>query len=182
MSNCCAIPKTAAKLLASTCPLCQAKGKPIALLTVRSLVKPEHQSQINSDFPLNSIKGKSGYLFCETPNCPAVYFDGAGNHFDKSHLRVRVGLKETQDPIPVCYCFDFTEKKILDEIAAAGQSTAMSFITQKVQVGECACEIKNPSGRCCLGNVNKVVKRGMAMMVAKQVAPAAAGADRKDCY
>jgi hypothetical protein len=159
MAACCEVPKTAGKVPASACPVCHAKGKPVGLLTVRSLVKRGHQSQI----------GAISYLFCETSTCPVVYFDGEGNHFDKSHLRVRVGLKETEDPIPVCYCFDFTERKILDEIAATGQSTVMDYITKKVQAGECACEIKNPSGCCCLGNVNKVVKREIARISVKAV-------------
>jgi len=27
-----------------------------------------------------------------------------------------------------------------------------------VKAGRCACEVKNPSGACCLGEVNKAVK------------------------
>jgi hypothetical protein len=31
-------------------------------------------------------------------------------------------------------------------------------ITGEVEAGRCACEVKNPSGACCLGEVNKAVK------------------------
>lgn len=34
----------------------------------------------------------------------------------------------------------------------------LAYITDKVKAGECACKIKNPAGRCCLGEVNKTVK------------------------
>ncbi len=79
----------------------------------------------------------------------------------KEDVRVRVGIKETEDPIPVCYCFGWTREKIFNQIKEQGFSTAIQEISAKVKAGECACEINNPSGRCCLGEVNKVVKKGM---------------------
>jgi hypothetical protein len=66
---------------------------------------------------------------------------------------VRVGAKETADPIPVCYCFGFTRKDIEDEIVETGRSTVADRIKTEVNAGNCACEVRNPSGKCCLGGV-----------------------------
>jgi hypothetical protein len=32
-------------------------------------------------------------------------------------------------------------------------------ITTKVQAGNCSCEVKNPSGKCCLGDVNRAIQQ-----------------------
>lgn len=87
-----------------------------------------------------------------------VYFavDPQAPVFRRDDLLVRVGAKEEADPIPVCYCFGFTRKDIANEIAATGGSTVADRITVQVKAGNCACEVKNPSGKCCLGNVVRV--------------------------
>ena len=107
--------------------------------------------------------GTTQYYFCETATCPAVYFpfDSAAGVFHKSDLRVRVGLKEDDDPIPLCYCFEITRKDIWDEIDQTGAATIPSRIKAEVQAGNCACEIKNPSGKCCLGNVTRAMQQGL---------------------
>lgn len=61
----------------------------------------------------------------------------------------------------MCYCFEVTEADIGREIAATGASTAMDKITTHVKAGRCACEIKNPQGTCCLGNVAAIVSAGI---------------------
>jgi hypothetical protein len=38
-------------------------------------------------------------------------------------------------------------------------STVVADVTTGIKAGQCACEIRNPQGSCCLGNVRKVVKR-----------------------
>lgn len=81
----------------------------------------------------------------------------------KKDIKVRVGIKETENPIPVCYCFGWTSERIFNQIKQLGYSTAVQEISDKVKAGECVCEIKNPSGRCCLGEVNKTVKRGIEL-------------------
>jgi len=102
----------------------------------------------------------TAYYFCEAPDCDVVYFPLNSDEpsFRRSDLLVRVGLKETEDPVPVCYCFGFTRKDIWDEITQAGRSTIAELIKVEVRAGNCACEVKNPSGKCCLGNVARVVR------------------------
>ena len=103
---------------------------------------------------------KAQYYFCEAADCDVVYFssDPLAPIFHRADLLVRVGAKEAADPIPVCYCFGFTRKDIENEIARTGRSTIPERITAEVKAGNCACEVKNPSGKCCLGNVTRTVQ------------------------
>jgi hypothetical protein len=50
----------------------------------------------------------------------------------------------------------------VEEIRATGKCTIPQRITAEIKAGNCACEIRNPQGFCCLGNVNAAVKRAMS--------------------
>ena len=117
--------------------------------TVESLVQPKLRDGLNG----------VTYVFCETPTCPVVYYSADGVRVLKQQLRVRVGIKETDDPIPACYCFGVTERMIHEEIEQTGRSTASARIRAEVRAGNCRCEVENPSGRCCLGEVIQAEKQ-----------------------
>jgi len=36
------------------------------------------------------------------------------------------------------------------------------MITQEVKAERCACEVKNPAGACCLGDITRAVQAVMA--------------------
>jgi len=132
------------------CPACGGLGKPVKRITLGALLKPEHRSQI----PV-----RDEFCFCRTPACDVVYFLPDKTLFRKDDLSVRVGLKAPNDPtVPACYCFGWTPEKIQAEIAATGKSTAIDKIKAQVKAGNCYCEITNPQGSCCLGNVSKAIK------------------------
>ncbi len=137
------------------CKECGGKGKPVSEITLKSLVKEP---------VLEAIESLSGFYYCETPTCGVVCFNNEQQvYLHKEDVKVRVGIKETESPIPVCYCFGWTQERIFEQIKQQGNSTAVKEISARVKAGECECEIKNPSGRCCLGDVNKVVKRGLEL-------------------
>ena len=132
------------------CPASRTIGPRVDLITVKALLKPE---------ALRRLEG-TDYRFCRDPGCEVVYFDSAAaSSFRRDDLVVRVGLKETEDPIPVCYCFDYTMADLRREIAARGDSAIPAAIAAQIQAGHCACELKNPKGSCCLGEVRSAVKR-----------------------
>lgn len=155
MGDCCmALPAATKEPTKSVaCQQCGRPGKPVDRITVEALLKPELRAELNG----------TRYVFCETPDCPVVYFALDGTRFTKDHIRVRVGLKEKEDPILVCYCFRVTERMIQEEIERTGRSTASSRIRTEVKAGTCRCEVENPSGRCCLGEVSRVEKRGVGL-------------------
>lgn len=152
MASHCKLPESQSAPGVNVCPVCGQRGKKVARLTMEHLLLPQLVSRI----------GGTQYYFCEATTCPVVYFplDAAAAIFHKPDLRVRVGLKEDDDPIPVCYCFGITRKDIWDEIDQTGAATIPRRIKSEVQAGNCACEVKNPSGKCCLGNVTRVVQEG----------------------
>lgn len=158
MSDCCSIKSPAETTLAETakagtnaCPKCGQPGKSVESKTLKQMVQPRHLEVVN----------KPGFLFCRSANCEVVYFHPDGNCLRKPDVRVRVGLKETEDPVPICYCFGFTEAMTVEEIQATGKCAIPQRITAEVKAGNCACEIRNPQGSCCLGNVNAAVKEAM---------------------
>ena len=162
MSDCCSnerstIARSATGSSKAVCPNCGEPGRSVGIVTLKHMVRPE----------LLEVVNKPGFLFCRAADCPLVYFHPAGETLEKSDLRVRVGLKETADPVPVCYCFGFTERMLLEEIRATGDTTIPERITAEMKADHCACETRNPQGSCCLGNVKAAAKR--AHQVVRQV-------------
>lgn len=156
MSDCCSIKSSAGAAKPGTvtktnCPRCGQPGQPVTLQTLKHQVKPEHLKTVEA----------GAFNFCRTATCEAVYFNGGGVVLTKADLRQRVGLKETEDPVPLCYCFGFTKAMVVEEIRATGKCTIPQRITAEVKAGNCACEIRNPQGSCCLGSVTAAVKKAM---------------------
>ena len=134
------------------CSRCGGAGRPVTRQTVLLMLKPE----------LLGSAGEGGYLFCAAPECRVVYFNDTGRIFTTEDLRVRVGLKEREDPIPLCYCFGFDESHLREEIERDGQTTIPQRVSALIKGRLCACEARNPSGMCCLGELNKVAGRLLA--------------------
>ena len=150
MSDCCSVEaKTNTAPLVMVCPVNGARSKQVDVLTVKSLVRRLPLGMLNTQ-----------YYFCDSSECDVVYFplDAQASLFRRGDLMVRVGAKETEEPIPACYCFGFTRSDIENEVAEAGSSTIAEQIRAEVKAGNCACEIRNPSGKCCLGDVTRAVK------------------------
>ena len=149
MSDCCSVGDGSKAPAVMACPVDGARSKQVDMLTVKSLVR-----QLPLGMP------NTQYYFCEAPGCDAVYFplDTQAPLFRREDLVVRVGAKEIEDPLLVCYCFGFTRQDIWNEIRSTGKSTVAKRITAEVEAGRCACELKNPSGKCCLGDVTRTIK------------------------
>src|SRR5258708_33197546 len=150
MSDCCSEnANTEAAPAVMACPVNGARSKQVDMLTVKSLVR-----QLPLGMP------DTQYYFCDSSDCEVVYFalDAGAPRFCREDLVVRAGAKETADPIPICYCVGFTRQDIWDEIRSTGKSTVAKRITAEVEAGRCACEVKNPSGKGCLGDVTRTAK------------------------
>lgn len=140
------------------CESCGQKGKLVQHLTLESLLKPDAVARLR----------ETTHHFCATPTCEVVYFsNGTGQYFHKTDMRVRVGLKETDHPVPICYCFDHTVREVEEEICATGATTIPDRIRAVMKTDACQCELKNPQGSCCLGNVNRAVKKTLAEIEAQ---------------
>jgi len=132
------------------CPHDQTKGKPVKLITLKSLLLPT---------ALELLEPEQAYSFCPTLNCPVVYFSENGQTFTKADLKVPVFQKNSSEDVPVCYCFDWSIQRIRDEIKQHESSSAIASITAHIKAGRCGCEVNNPQGSCCLSNVRQVVQQ-----------------------
>ena len=79
----------------------------------------------------------------------------------ETDLSVRVHAKHPDDDtVPVCYCFDYTPADI--------EASTREAITREVQAGHCACEVRNPKGSCCLGDIARVEQRLRRLVLAEE--------------
>ncbi len=133
-----------------TCPTNGESTKPVGRKTIESLVRAE---------VITALKHQP-YYFCNASDCDTVYVSALGDHLiTKDQLTVRVGSKETDDPIPLCYCFGYDRADIEEDIRRKNATDIQRLITQRVRAGECTCEETNPSGSCCLGDVARAIKQ-----------------------
>ncbi len=93
-----------------------------------------------------------------------VYFSVDGELFAAGDVRVAVWQKQPFGERQICYCFGESEVSIRAEIAATGASTAVERIRGHVEAKRCACDVRNPRGACCLGDVTAAVERVRATL------------------
>ncbi len=111
------------------CQSCKGPSRPVTLRTMLLMLKPDRFNQV----------GESQYRFCSSPDCPVVYFSRESS-LTTVDLRTRVGLKEKDGAIPLCYCFGFNEQDAREEIAAEGHTTIPQRISALIKERMCACE------------------------------------------
>ena len=133
----------------SACPECGKTGKLIQGQTVKSLL-------LTSLRQVQDMK----YLFCRTRTCPVVYFSADGEQtFAIEQVRERVYQKEPEaQEVFVCYCFRHTIGD-LRATSSQGRIAIVNDINTGINAGQCACDLRNPQGSCCLGNVRGLIKR-----------------------
>jgi hypothetical protein len=132
----------------SNCPECGKNGKPVEGQTVKAMLS----------VTLREIKNTE-YLFCKTETCPIVYFSVNGlQTFSTSQVREKVFQKEpVNKDVKVCYCFQHTVGTI-QNATADEHKIIIENINTGIKVNQCACDLRNPQGSCCLGNVRSLIK------------------------
>lgn len=132
MSDCCsALNNTSRK---HRCPV---NNKPYSTVSMTTVL--HHLSK-----PWEWLTKSESYYFCDDPACDVVYFGNDDSLIYKSQLRTSVGLKEESSDSLVCYCFGLTVND------TKSNSTAKHFVITQTKNKTCACEVRNPSGKCCL--------------------------------
>jgi hypothetical protein len=101
----------------------------------------------------------SEHAFCPDPGCPVVYFTADGDVYLKADIRVAVWQKEPEGARTVCYCFGENEADMRNEIERTGTTEAVARVRGHIKAQRCACEVRNPRGGCCLGDVTAAAKR-----------------------
>lgn len=146
MDECCCPPRPDDPTERRMCPHSGTPGSPVDLNTVKVLL---------TERALQRISG-APYRFCPDRSCEVVYFDRSGQVFAVQDLRVPVWQKQPFGARMICYCFGENEADMLQESAP---SQAAERVRAHIAAGRCACELRNPKGSCCLGDVIAAVKR-----------------------
>lgn len=145
MENCCQTTSETNSRV-NRCPDCQENGRRVPIITLKSLLKPNALSILHSNLD---------YSFCSTPSCDVVYYSGIDT-FRTNDLKVAVFQKDHQLQVPVCYCFGWTRERL--NHAVEQNNDPIEFIRDQVKADRCGCEVNNPQGACCLGNIKAFVQ------------------------
>jgi hypothetical protein len=105
-------------------------------------------------FPENQALITDSYYFCPVKTCPIAYFSNAGNTISKQYLRSYQAIQSDT----LCYCFDIDTEQYLSALKDQRAEPIKTFVMQRTQAEECACEIRNPSSQCCLANFKHLEK------------------------
>ncbi len=146
--SCCSAPEAEEKGgSAPGCPHCGVDGRRVDPITLKALLTGE---ALRRGIPRSP-------RFCATERCPVVYFGERGTtSFTESDLTVSVHAKHPlNDTVPVCYCFGFDAASI----ARAPAGAVRAEVAAEVRAGHCACEVRNPKGACCLGDIVAAERR-----------------------
>lgn len=95
--------------------------------------------------PWNKLFPQQQYYFCTDSNCNVVYFAEDNSRVLRNELRESVGQKSRHPHRTICYCFDIK----LSDIKNNPQQRK-DFVVEKTKQSQCDCQIRNPSGKCCL--------------------------------
>lgn len=143
-SHDCCSPKSKGK---SLCPRCHKSAKGVLAKTLAHLLKEETR---------RGLETLEGFHYCKSPDCEVVYFRDQ-TLLTQRDLTITVGLKTGASPATLCYCFGWTQEKVAAQLKATGHTDALEDIKAKMKDPGCSCEILNPSGGCCLGDVGKAI-------------------------
>ena len=147
MAKCCASSGCGSK--AECCPVSGAKGVGVERRTVKAVLTAMAVRRVT----------RAAHRFCPDPACDVVYFADDGRIYSKADLRVPVWQKEPAGARMVCYCFGENESDIRSEIELTGRSDAVERVRAHIKADRCACEVRNPRGACCLGDLSAAVRR-----------------------
>jgi hypothetical protein len=139
MSDCCSFKNIKKK---HKCPINGEEYKEISIKTLLHHIQE----------PWNLENTEQSYYFCEDPECNVVYFGKDNIVIEKMGIRTIIGMKEKANNTPLCYCFGITKND------AIKNSKIKEFVLEKTKNKICACDIRNPSGKCCLRDFPKTHK------------------------
>ena len=147
MTECCCPERaTAAR---QPCPACSALAGLVEVSTLKALLTASALGRLQLGC----------FHFCANPTCDTVYFSDADQRFHLDDVRVAVWQKQPPGSRTLCYCFGENEAAMQNEIASTGSTAAVDRVRSHVSARRCACEVRNPRGACCLGDLIAAAKR-----------------------
>lgn len=144
----------------SACKVCGNIGLRVLQVTVLTHTKAEHWNLLSD-----------GFRFCNNYSCPVIYFNNRTSvYFAKDEVKTRFGMKERDDPRPICYCLGVMEEHIRYEALKKGCCDSLEDIVEYTKAGTGKwCLTTNPSGKCCRDYLPIVVERYLSMKETRKV-------------
>lgn len=149
MTDCCGKDQIVHIEHQESCPSCERKGKKVKLITVKSMLIPSG---------LETLNANSNHYFCSTETCNVVYFDTDNKTYLISEIKEIVHQKDNSSSALICYCFGWTREKIKDYLNQEEKVNPIEHIRENIKEKRCGCEVNNPQGSCCLGDVTSHIK------------------------
>ena len=59
----------------------------------------------------------------------------------------------------ICYCFQQSKAKLREAVISGSEEQFINHVKEKMQVPGCFCETANPSGKCCLSDINAYISQ-----------------------
>jgi hypothetical protein len=107
--------------------------------------------------PSTDAAALRGWHLCPSgPACHVIYFRG-DEVLLAADVRGPPYHKGSGADRTVCFCFGHTERAVADEVSRTGRSTIRDTVREACRQGRADCERLNPQGRCCLGDVGRIV-------------------------
>jgi NAD(P)H-nitrite reductase large subunit len=69
-----------------------------------------------------------------------------------------IKVSETNSEEFVCYCFKYSKLDLVAAIEKGDELKILDDIKAKIKSLGCFCETANPSGKCCLPEINSFIK------------------------
>ncbi len=154
--SCCSSGLTPEARSADHCPQSGTKGRKVPVVTLKSILRPDSLVRLTPDVQ---------HYFCSDAGCEVAYFSVNGT-YHRHELKVPVYQKDDGADVPVCYCFGWTRTTIADTAALGEEDAIAPSISAHIKAGRCGCEVNNPQGACCLGNVTREVQAAKQQAVA----------------
>jgi hypothetical protein len=147
MDDCCC--PAPAQTTRPACPSCSALAAAVDTTTVKAMLTSSALARLAA----------SHFHFCAGPSCGVVYFSDDRQIFRTTDVRVTVWEKQPIGERTVCYCFGENEADMRREVERDGRTSAVERVRAHIAARRCACEVRNPRGVCCLGDVMAAVRR-----------------------
>jgi hypothetical protein len=148
MAECCCPPPVAQST--RTCPACAGRTLAVDLATIKALLKAEALGRLEM----------VTFRFCPEPACDTVYVSDTSQVFRVDDVRVPVWQKLPPGDRMLCYCFGETERNLRSETEAA---VVLARVRAHIAERRCACDVRNPRGSCCLGDLTAAITRLQAL-------------------
>ena len=125
--------------LFAKCPSCKKVGSKVGNNTILQHVKD-----------ISKI-GKGTYYYCHTCGCDVVYYSKE-EIFNTHMINKEIGFKDkSSHDATICFCYNYLKDEMLEPALEGKINIRMNNYGSR-------CDLRNPSGQCCLKDIKKIQK------------------------